>query len=119
MKDTIRALLESEGVSNVSEATVFSSLRTINESQRNLLGFTPRKVIIQRDTRTDQLFTEYANNVERLMKDQECCFESAITMICNEYGIEENELNIVVTLEDVINMSNFKEFASEYNFYAK
>lgn len=100
MKETVRAMLESEFGMPISmeDANIeaFSKMKPVSESVRHLTGFTPEKVVVNGDGY--KYYVEFSGNIERLMKDQQLTFNEAMSEIamCNKIQLE----NVCVVVDE-------------------
>lgn len=120
MKETYKAINESE-ISILAEAdlSMYESLDTLTESQLQLTGFTPDKVIVLLDEATNTYLIEFDDNIERLMDDSKSSFAEALTMVCAENAIRESETKVIVT-DKSLDKFNISEFSNEeYGFVKK
>lgn len=100
MQSTVSCLLEAEQSLNITAVTenmkVYDEVQSLDESSKQLLGFTLEKVSIHNDEANGRYLIEYSNNLERYMQDQALSLESAIDNICKRYTLFESDIAIVV-----------------------
>lgn len=122
MYDAVKEMLESEFFENYDTETKnvleFTDLQQLTESQVQLTGFIPAKVIVLKEEETGDIFVEYANNVERLMKDQKLNFNEAMEQIAEHYEISTEDMNVIVSEND-IDKINISELTDKYRFVRK
>lgn len=122
MYDAVKEMLESEFFENYDTETKnvleFTDLQQLTESQLQLTGFIPAKVIVLKEEETGDIFVEYANNVERLMKDQKLNFNEAMEQIAEHYEISTEDMNVIVSEND-IDKINISELTDKYRFVRK
>lgn len=99
MKNTVAMLAESELSLNIEKyqnnKSIFESFDSITESQRQLTGFVPEKVIVLVDESSNYL-VEFTNNIERLMKDQSLNLIEAMTEVCDVNNIPLSKTTLVL-----------------------
>ena len=87
MKNTVQAMLESEFGCSLNilsdNKQILNNMDMISESVRQLTGYTPEKVAVLNDG--NNIYIEFANNLERLMEDGGYYFNEALSMVleCN------------------------------------
>lgn len=89
MKDTVKIMLESEGFGTQiysKNKEILEQMDVISEDVRRLTGFTPEKVVVLNDD--ENVYIEFANNLERFMDDNLLDFNEALNMVmlCNNAG---------------------------------
>lgn len=98
MKETVRAMLESEFGMPISmeDANIqaFHRMKPVSEEVRQLTGFTPEKVVVNSDG--FQYYVEFSGNIERLMKDQQYTFNEAMSEIAMHNKIQLENVCVVV-----------------------
>lgn len=122
MYDAVKEMLESEFFENFDTETEnvleFTDLEQLTESQVQLTGFIPAKVIVLKEEETGNIFVEYANNVERLMEDQKLNFDEAMEQIAEHYEISTGDMNVIVSESDITKI-NINELTDKYKFVRK
>lgn len=97
MKDTVRSLLEFAAKPEfdfVSKNTAaYNILRPVTESEMMTTQYVPQKVMVLRDG--DKYVVEYANNLERLMLDQEMGIVEAMKVVAAVNNICVDECTVV------------------------
>lgn len=97
MKDTVRSLLESAVEPEfdfISKNTAaYNILRPVTESEMMTTQYVPQKVMVLRDG--DKYVVEYANNLERLMLDQEMGIVEAMEVVVAVNNICVDECTVV------------------------
>lgn len=95
MKDTVKIMTESafgfDTTTLFKNKDLFENINLISEDTRQLTGFTPEKVIVLSDG--NNIYIEFANNLERLMKDSGCDFKEALESVMienNQMGLDAN-----------------------------
>lgn len=116
MQSTITCLMESEAAFNVTAVsenmTIFDSLESISEAQKNFLGYTETKVNLaaQKD---GTVLCEYSNNLERFMQDQQLSIEEAIERLEDKYELCPGTISIVVD-ESCVNKIDMSSLTEKY-----
>ena len=86
MKDTVKVMVESDfGFdTNILQQNrgLFESAEMISEDVRQLTGYTPDKVVALEDG--NNVYIEYANNLERLMEDAGYDIQEALDAVLAE-----------------------------------
>ena len=97
MKDTVRSLLEFAAKPEfdfVSKNTAaYNILRPVTESEMMTTQYVPQKVMVLRDG--DKYVVEYANNLERLMLDQDMGIVEAMEVVAAANNICVDECTVV------------------------
>lgn len=97
MKDTVRSLLEFAAKPEfdfVSKNTAaYNILRPVTESEMMTTQYVPQKVMVLRDG--DKYVVEYANNLERLMLDQDMGIVEAMEVVTAVNNICVDECTVV------------------------
>lgn len=100
MKDTVKAMLESEFQMpmSIEEANmgILESITPISDKVRELTGFTPEKAVVLYHESEGRYYIEFANNIERVMKDQNISFIEAVEEILNTNNIHMEDTSIIV-----------------------
>lgn len=98
MKDTVRIMVESafgfDTTTLSKNKDLFNKTTIISEEVRQLTGYTPEKVILLSDG--NNIFIEYANNLERLMEDSACTIQEAIDSVMVENKQMACQPNIIL-----------------------
>ena len=98
MKDTVKTMLESDFGFSTEEYSrnkeILENMNCVSEEVRQLTGFTPEKVIVLNDN--NNIYIEYANNLEKLMEDAGYDFKEALEMVTAENKISAYDVNIIV-----------------------
>lgn len=98
MKDTVKTMLESDFGFSTEEYSrnkeILENMNFISEEVRQMTGFTPEKVIVLNDN--NNIYIEYANNLEKLMEDAGYDFKEALEMVTAENKISAYDVNIIV-----------------------
>lgn len=98
MQDTVKLMLESDfGFSTQGYSknrSILENTQVISENVRQLTGFTPEKVVVLNDG--NNIYIEFANNLEKLMEDSKCDFREAIGMVMESNHIAGNDANIII-----------------------
>ena len=124
MKDTIKALVESACMPNLDFASknraAFNILDTVTETQRMNTTYIPQKVIVVKDPEGGYL-VEFANNLERLMVDQDLGVEEAMQLVCdvNDLSIDECTLVMDESCIDRIDISRIIEADTDFDVKRK
>lgn len=124
MKDTIKALVESACMPNLDFASknraAFNILDTVTEAQRMNTTYIPQKVIVVKDPEGGYL-VEFANNLERLMVDQDLGVEEAMQLVCdvNDLSIDECTLVMDESCIDRIDISRIIEADTDFDVKRK
>lgn len=99
MKNTVKSLIESAAIPEVDFLTkntaAFNMLDPIAESDLYQTQFTPQKVMVVKRFNNEGYLVEYANNLERLMLDQDIGIVEAMTMVCGQNDIPMDECVVV------------------------
>ena len=99
MKDTVKSLLESvaspEVNFTVANTAALNMLRPVTESERMTSVYTPERVIVARNPVDNKYVIEYANNLERLMLDQDLGINEAMNMVADINEIDISECTVV------------------------
>lgn len=124
MKDTVKALIESACIPDLDFATknraAFNILDTVTEAQRVNTTYIPQKVIVVKDPEGGYL-VEYANNLERLMTDQDLGVAEAMQLVCdvNDLSIDECTLIIDESCIDRIDITKLIEADTDFDVKRK
>ena len=98
MKDTVKVMLESEFGFGTEVFTknkqAFMEMEIVTEKVRQLTGFTPEKVTVLNDG--NNIYIEFAGNLERLMQDGGYDIEEAVSMVMMENNIAAMDANIIL-----------------------
>lgn len=98
MQDTVKLMLESDfGFSMEGYAknrSILENTQYVSDEIRQLTGFTPEKVVVLSDG--NNIYIEFANNLERLMEDAKVDFREAIGMVMESNRIAGNDANIII-----------------------
>ena len=98
MKDTVKVMLESDfgfGTEVMSKnREILEDMDFVSESVRQLTGFTPEKVVVLSDN--ENIYIEFAGNLERLMEDQGVDLHEALDMVMMCNNIAACDANIIV-----------------------
>lgn len=122
MKDTVNSLLESTLYPEMDNQTknimAFSQLDTLTESQIQLTGYTPDKVIVLVDESSNNYFIEFNHNLERLMHDQDINIEEAVDRVMAANDISKySDMSIIVDESSLkkLDLNSISE-AATFNF---
>ena len=122
MKDTVNSLLESTLYPEMDNQTknimTFSQLDTLTESQIQLTGYTPDKVIVLVDESSNNYFIEFNHNLERLMHDQDINIEEAVDRVMAANDISKySDMSIIVDESSLkkLDLNSISE-AATFNF---
>lgn len=124
MKDTVKALIESACMTDLDFATknrtAFNILDTVTEAQRVNTTYIPQKVIVVKDPEGGYL-VEYANNLERLMTDQDLGVAEAMQLVCdvNDLSIDECTLIMDESCIDRIDITKLIEADTDFDVKRK
>ena len=98
MKDTVKVMLESDfgfGTEVYSKnREILEGMDFVSENVRQLTGFTPEKVVVLTDN--ENIYIEFAGNLERLMDDQGVDLHEALDMVMMCNNIAACDANIIV-----------------------
>lgn len=98
MKDTVKTLLESSVRPEIdflsANTAALHILRPVTEAERMSTGFTPQKVIVQK-TPEGNYIVEYAENLERLMLDQDMGIAEAMQVVADVNNLALDECTVV------------------------
>ena len=98
MRDTVKVMLESDmgfGTEIYSKnREILENMDFVSEEVRQLTGFTPEKVVVL--TTNDNIYIEFANNLERLMADAGCDLREAVDMVMMCNNVAACDANIIV-----------------------
>ena len=114
MRESVMTLLENEIAAGLPINESYNSLDTISESQERLLGFTPEKVIIMRESGGPYLI-EFSNNLERYMVENNLSLDSAISILEDLHTIDRRSIAIVLRESDIGKLDVTK-LSNEFNF---
>lgn len=110
MKDTVKVMLESEFGFDTNTYSknkeILESVELVSEDVRQLTGFTPEKVAVLNDG--NNIYIEFANNLERLMEDAKYDLQEAIDAVMIENNIAACDVNIIVD-ESAVDRINMEE----------
>ena len=110
MKDTVKIMLESDfgfDTENYSKnRQILNDTEYVSEAVRQLTGFTPEKVTVLSDG--NNIYIEFAGNLERLMQDADCDFTEALSMVMTENNIAALDANIIID-ESCVDRINLDE----------
>lgn len=124
MKDTVKALIESACMPDLDFVTknraAFNILDTVTEAQRINTTYIPQKVIVVKDPEGGYL-VEYANNLERLMTDQDLGVAEAMQLVCdvNDLSIDECTLIMDESCIDRIDITKLIEADTDFDVKRK
>lgn len=124
MKDTVKALVESSCVPNLDFASknraAFNILDNVTEAQRLNTTYIPQKVIVVKDPEGGYM-VEYANNLERLMMDQDIGVAEAMQLVSdvNDLSIDECTLIMDESCIDRIDISKLIEADMDFDIKRK
>ena len=114
MQNTAKIMLESEfgfsGEIYSENRQVFDNMNFISESVRQLTGFTPEKVIVLNNG--NDIYIEFANNLERLMEDGGFHLREALDMVMTQNFVGGCDPYIILD-ESCIDRINLTELAKE------
>lgn len=108
MKDTVKIMTESAFGFDTNimgkNRELFESTAMVSEEVRQLTGFTPDKVVVLK--KDNDVFIEFAGNLERLMKDAGYDVKEAIQSVMIENKQMATTPNIIVdeSCVDTVNM---------------
>ena len=98
MRDTVKVMLESDfgfGTEITSKnRQILEDMDFVSENVRQLTGFTPEKVVVLKHN--DDIYIEFAGNLERLMGDQAVDLHEALDMVMMCNGLAACDANIIV-----------------------
>lgn len=123
MKDTIKVMLESDfgfGTDIYSKnKEMLEKVDIISESIRQLTGFTPEKVTVLSDG--NNIYIEFANNLERLMQDGGYDLNEAVELVMTENKLAACDANIIVdeSCVDRINMEDLIKVVGKEHVFRK
>ena len=110
MKDTVKVMLESEFGFDTNTYSknreILEGVELVSENVRQLTGFTPEKVAVLNDG--NNIYIEFANNLERLMEDAKYDLQEAVDAVMIENNIAACDVNIIVD-ESAVNRINMEE----------
>ena len=124
MKDTVKVLVESSCVPNLDFASknraAFNILHSVTEAQRLNTTYIPQKVIVVKDPEGGYM-VEYANNLERLMMDQDIGVAEAMQLVSdvNDLSIDECTLIMDESCIDRIDISKLIEADMDFDIKRK
>lgn len=99
MRDTVNVMLESDfgfGTEVMSKnKAILEDMDFVSENVRQLTGFTPEKVIVLSD-KNENIYIEFAGNLERLIDDQGVTFQEALEMVMMSNNLAACDANIIV-----------------------
>ena len=114
MHNTTKIMLESEfgfsGEIYTENRQVLENMDFISENVRQLTGFTPEKVIALSDG--NNVYIEFANNLERLMSDGGFDLREALDMVMTHNHVAGVDPYIILD-ESVIDKINLSELMKE------
>lgn len=123
MKDTLKVMLESEvgfGTTIYSQnRQIFDEMDIVTENVRQLTGFTPEKVVALNDG--NNIYIEFANNLERLMKDSGYDLREAVdsVMMCNHVANQDANIIVDESCIDRINMEEMIKVIGKEHIFRK
>ena len=98
MRDTVKVMLESDmgfGTEIYSKnREILENMDFVSEEVRQLTGFTPEKVVVL--TTNDNIYIEFAGNLERLMNDGGYDLREAVDMVMMCNNVAACDANIIV-----------------------
>lgn len=110
MKDTVKVMLESEFGFDTNTYSknreILEGVELVSENVRQLTGFTPEKVAVLNDG--NNIYIEFANNLERLMADARYDLQEAVDAVMIENNIAACDVNIIVD-ESAVDRINMEE----------
>lgn len=124
MKDTVKALVESAvtpDVDFITENTVaLEMLDVVSEAAANSTTYFPQRVQVMK-VPGEGYVVEYANNLERLMRDQNMGINEAMAVVAVVNEIEVEECTVLFD-ESCISKIDFKDLIKsdpKFNFARK
>lgn len=123
MKDTVKLMLESDfgfDTENYSKnRQILEDTQYVSESVKQLTGFTPEKVTVLSDG--NNIFIEFAGNLERLMEDAKCDFNEALSMTMEANKIAALDANIIIdeSCVDRINLDEMIKVVGKEHIFRK
>lgn len=123
MKDTVKVMLESEFGFDTNTYSknkeILESTELVSEEVRQLTGFTPEKVTVLNDG--NNIYIEFANNLERLMEDAKYDLQEAVDAVMIENNIAACDVNIIVdeSAVDRINMEELVKVIGKEHVFRK
>lgn len=123
MKDTVKLMLESDfgfDVENYSKnRQILEDTAYISEAVKQLTGYTPEKVTVLSDG--NNIFIEFAGNLERLMEDSKCDFKEALNMTMEANNIAALDANIIIdeSCADRINLDEMIKIVGKDHIFRK
>lgn len=98
MENTVKVMLESEFGFDTKvysrNKQAFCEMEIVTEEVRQLTGFTPEKVTVLNDG--NNIYIEFAGNLERLMQDGGYDIQEALSMVMIENNIAAMDANIIL-----------------------
>lgn len=98
MVDTVKCLIESSAMPEIDFRTKNTAnlgiLDPITEAERTMMQFYPGKVMVQKNPNGGYLI-EYANNLERLMYDNDIGIIEAMDLVCDVNDIQMEECKVI------------------------
>lgn len=114
MQNTVKIMLESEfgfpGEIYSENRQVLENMDFISENVRQLTGYTPEKVIVLNDG--NNIYIEFANNLERLMEDGGFHLREALDMVMSNNFVAGCDPYIILD-ESCVDRINLTELAKE------
>ena len=123
MKDTVKIMLESEfgfdTMTYTKNQQILEGMKVVSENVRQLTGYTPEKVVVLSDG--NNIFIEFANNLERLMDDAKYSLQEAVEAVMVENNIAAHDVNIIIDESSVdrINMEELVNFIGKEHVFRK
>ena len=111
MENTVKVMLESDFGFSTSAFSknreILEGVELVSESIRTLTGFTPERVTVLNDG--NNIYIEFANNLERLMEDTGYDLQDALDAVMMENKIAACDANIILD-ESCVDRINLEEF---------
>lgn len=123
MDQTAKIMLESEfGFDTMTYSKnkeILENMELVSENVRQLTGFTPEKVVVLNDG--NNIFIEFANNLERLMEDSRYDLQEAVEAVMVENNIAACDVNIIIdeSAVDRINMEELIKYVGKEHVFRK
>ena len=118
MKDTTKAIYEAtlmEFEVENKNRRIYNEMAVAESNISMLMKYTPERVAMVKNPSDGAIYCEFANNIERYMKDNNISFQEAMRNISETYNIHECDINVIFTEMDTTKI-NMESIVEHYSF---